>query len=184
MRIDPLRSGVAASLLLALLLGPAAPATRAAPPAGVTEELPIDDYVALDDDAYRWEVAKGGGKEPSTVIRLTSQSWRAPDEVSRQKWEHWLLVARPSELKTDKCFVMVSGGGNDGDKVPDGPGQLVRTIAEATGSLVVELKMIPNQPIVFHGDGTPRKEDDLIAYCWDQFLDSRGSQVASPLSRN
>ena len=172
MRIDPLRTGAVAALLLAALLGPAAPATRAAPPAGVTEELPIDDYVALDDDAYRWEVAKGGGKEPATVIRLTSQSWRAPDEVSRQTWEHWLLVARPSELKTDKCFVMVSGGGNDGDKVPDGPGQLVRTIAEATGSLVVELKMIPNQPIVFHGDGTPRKEDDLIAYCWDQFLDS------------
>ena len=44
--------------------------------------------------------------------------------------------------------------------------------AAATGSLVVELKMIPNQPIVFHGDGTPRKEDDLIAYCWDKFLDS------------
>jgi PhoPQ-activated pathogenicity-related protein len=30
--------------------------------------------------------------------------------------------------------------------------------------------MIPNQPLVFHGDGIPRKEDDLIAYTWDQFL--------------
>ena len=110
----------------------------------------VDDV----DGAYAWDVVKGGGKEPATVIKLTSQSWRKPDEVSRQKWEHWLIVARPEELKTDKCFVMVSGGGNDGDKVPDGPGQLVRTIAEATGSLVVELKMIPNQPIVLDRKST------------------------------
>ena len=25
---------------------------------------------------------------------------------------------------------------------------------------------------MFHSDGTPRKEDDLIAYCWDKFLDT------------
>ncbi len=43
-------------------------------------------------------------------------------------------------------------------------------IARATGSLVAELRMVPNQPLVFHGDGKPRKEDDLIGYAWDQFL--------------
>ncbi len=43
-------------------------------------------------------------------------------------------------------------------------------IAEATNTVVAELRMIPNQPLVFHKDGKPRKEDDLIAYCWDQFL--------------
>lgn len=149
----------------------AAPAS-AAPPETATERMPIDDYVAADDGAYSWKVVKNGDDGRTTVIRLTSQSWRAPDEVSRQTWEHWVLVARPSELKTDKCFLMVAGGGNDGDKVPDGPGGLITTIAEATGSIVVELKMIPNQPIVFNGDGTPRKEDDLIAYCWDRFLDT------------
>ena len=166
-----LRSLWAVLLPAAALLPWAAPAP-AAPPAGATMELPLDDYIDDDDGAYAWEVVKGGGKEPATVIKLTSQSWRKPDEVSRQKWEHWLIVARPAELKTDKCFVMISGGGNDNDKVPDGPGAVVQTIANATGSLVVELKMIPNQPIVFHGDGQPRKEDDLIAYCWHQFLDT------------
>lgn len=33
----------------------------AAPPAGATLELPIDDYLDDDDDAYHWEVVKGGG---------------------------------------------------------------------------------------------------------------------------
>jgi len=30
--------------------------------------------------------------------------------------------------------------------------------------------MVPNQPLVFGGDGQPRFEDDLIAYTWDRFL--------------
>jgi PhoPQ-activated pathogenicity-related protein len=30
--------------------------------------------------------------------------------------------------------------------------------------------MVPNQPLVLHGDGVPRKEDDFIAYTWTQFL--------------
>jgi PhoPQ-activated pathogenicity-related protein len=30
--------------------------------------------------------------------------------------------------------------------------------------------MVPNQTLVFDGDGKERKEDDLIAYTWDKFL--------------
>ncbi len=169
-----LRASFVLVFLIALLDGlHAGHPAAAAPPAGATVELPIDDYLDDDDGAFSWEVAKGDGKAgTTTVIKLTSQSWRAPDEVSRQQWEHWLIIARPETLKTDKCFLLVSGGGNDGANVPNGPSGLVTTIAEVTGSIVVELKQIPNQPIVFHGDGTPRKEDDLIAYCWDKFLDT------------
>jgi PhoPQ-activated pathogenicity-related protein len=43
-------------------------------------------------------------------------------------------------------------------------------IAEATNTIVAELRMIPNQPLTFHNDGKPRKEDDLIGYCWKQYL--------------
>lgn len=30
--------------------------------------------------------------------------------------------------------------------------------------------MVPNQPLVFHDDGVPGTEDDLIGYAWDQYL--------------
>ena len=30
--------------------------------------------------------------------------------------------------------------------------------------------MVPNQPLVFHGDGKPRVEDDLVAYTWVQYF--------------
>lgn len=41
--------------------------------------------------------------------------------------------------------------------------------------MVVELRQVPNQPLIFHGDGQERVEDDLIAYGWDKYL--RGGDV-------
>jgi PhoPQ-activated pathogenicity-related protein len=32
--------------------------------------------------------------------------------------------------------------------------------------------MVPNQPLVFHNDGQPRKEDDLLAYAWSHYLET------------
>ena len=43
-------------------------------------------------------------------------------------------------------------------------------IAKATGSVVAELGMVPNQTMMFHNDGKQRTEDDLIGYTADQFL--------------
>jgi len=54
--------------------------------------------------------------------------------------------------------------------MPEGADAIATEIARATGSVVAELRMVPNQPLVFHGDGQPRKEDDLIAYAWNQFF--------------
>ena len=83
--------------------------------------------------------------------------------------EHWLTVIRPNELATQKAFLFIGGGSNGGDP-PKGANPIVSRIAVATGSVTVELAMIPNQPLVFHNDGQRRVEDDLIAYTWDQFL--------------
>jgi PhoPQ-activated pathogenicity-related protein len=61
-------------------------------------------------------------------------------------------------------------GSSNGGKPPKNADLLIASLAAETNSVVVELKMIPNEPLVFHHDGVKRKEDDLIAYTWDQFL--------------
>jgi PhoPQ-activated pathogenicity-related protein len=43
-------------------------------------------------------------------------------------------------------------------------------IALTTQSVVVELRLVPNQPLVFAGEGRERVEDEIIAFAWDKYL--------------
>src|SRR5207245_2398831 len=82
---------------------------------------------------------------------------------------HWLIIVTPEKVTSETSFLYITGGHNGGDP-PKSADSLVLQIAEATHSIVAELRMVPNQPLVFHNDGVPRKEDDLIGYTWDQYL--------------
>ena len=134
-------------------------------------ETALDRYVAKPDPAYSWKVVDAtdheGGKR--FIVALTSQSWRTKEEVDRTLWEHWVIIQKPAEVKSKTAFLFISGGKNRPD-APKGPDDLVAKMSSETGTVAVELKMVPNQPIVFHGDGKGRSEDDLIAYTWDQYL--------------
>ncbi len=135
--------------------------------AGATE---LDRYVAEPDDAFKWSVVstRQQGDLVVTVIDMTSQRWRTADEVSTPEWRHWLTVIRPAEVKSDASLLFIGGGANDDDAAPK-LDPMLASIAEQTGTIVTELRMVPNQPIAF-ADGVPRKEDDLIAYTWDKYL--------------
>jgi PhoPQ-activated pathogenicity-related protein len=161
-------------ILLALVptLAFTTPPSVAKPPKSAAR-TPLDEYIAKPDATYSWKVAKTVTGNPATtvVIRLTSQSWLDESKVDRPVWEHWLVVVKPETLKTNKCFLIISGSSND-RPMPGGADTAVERIAEATGSIVAELRMVPNQPLVFNGDGKPRKEDDLIAYGMSQYLET------------
>jgi len=133
----------------------------------------LADYIAKKDDTYAWRVEKEVESPglKSVVIRLKSQTWRSEKDVDRPVWEHWLVLAIPEKVTTDHAFLMIGGGSHDSN-TPDGADLLTATIARSTGSIVAELKNVPNQPMVFHNDGQPRKEDDLIGYAWSQFLET------------
>lgn len=147
-------------------------AVQAEPPVG-SKLTPLDAYVAKKDDSYSWSVKETIASGPLTthVIRLNSQTWRTKDEVDRPLWEHWLVVTVPQKVTTDRVFLMIGGGSHTSGQ-PKGPDAITGAIAAATGGVVAELKNIPNQPLVFHNDGTPRVEDDLIGYSWAQFLET------------
>jgi len=158
-------------LLLAIVVSAPVMSSTAAEPDDAERNTPLDEYVAREDPTYEWKVVNRVEDDEMTtfVIDMKSQTWRTPDEIDRTVWQHWLTVARPKELTSDIGFVLIGGGRNGGDP-PSGAPDMVKMIAEATGTVVAELRMIPNQPLTFHQDGKGRVEDDLIAYCWDQFL--------------
>ncbi len=133
----------------------------------------LDDYIAQKDPTYSWKVVKTipGDGFTTFVVDLKSQTWRKPPEVDRAVWQHWLVVVKPEGVKHDTALLFIGGGRNGGDP-PDKPSPQTVLLAQGSRSVVAELRMVPNQPLTINGDGKPRSEDDLLARCWVQFMDT------------
>lgn len=131
----------------------------------------LDRYVARPDGSFSWKVAatEPGDGFTTFAIDLKSQTWRTEQDVDRTVWQHWLVVVRPEKVRRDTGFLIIGGGRNGGDP-PKSADPLVVQLAQATGSIVAELRQVPNQPLEFNGDGQRRVEDDLIAYTWNKFM--------------
>jgi PhoPQ-activated pathogenicity-related protein len=169
-----LLAAAAAALVLALLCGQAGPLRAQAPAlaqAPAAAQTALDRYVAAPDPAYKYSVVgtlQGDGYT-AAVLDMTSQSWRAAGEVDRTQWKHWLTIIKPAEVRHRKAFLFITGGSNNSQPPRTADENLAR-IATITGSVVAELRMVPNQPLVFADDRQPRSEDEIIAYTWDKFL--------------
>jgi PhoPQ-activated pathogenicity-related protein len=136
-------------------------------------KTPLDEYVAKPDPAYEWKVIKTipGDGVTTFIVDLKSQSWRKMPEVDRAVWEHWLIVVKPDTVKHSTAFLTI-GGGRNGSPAPEAAGPQSIEMARTTNSVVAELRMVPNQPLVLNGDGQPRSEDDLLAYGWVKFMET------------
>src|SRR5436190_1291727 len=135
------------------------------------ERTALDAYVAAPDTNYTFQLVKTipGKGQTTFILDMTSQAWLTTNEVDRPLWKHWVIIVKPDQVTSSKSLLFISGGGNDG-KVPGAGDGNMSSIATATKSVVTELKMVPNQPLVFAGETERRVEDSLIAYSWDKFL--------------
>jgi PhoPQ-activated pathogenicity-related protein len=133
----------------------------------------LDDYVAKADPSYAWKLVKTipGDGVTTFVLDLKSQTWRAVPEVDRPLWRHWLVIVKPDRVRHDTAYLRI-GGGRNGSPAPDGATPQSVQFAKGTGTVVADLGMVPNQPLVFNKDGKPRREDDLIAYCHIKYMDT------------
>jgi PhoPQ-activated pathogenicity-related protein len=136
-------------------------------------KTPLDEYVGKADPTYAWKIVKTipGDGYTTFVVDMQSQRWRSEPEVDRPVWQHWVVIVKPQTVKHDTALLMIGGGRNDGP-APEAPSPQIVHLAKATGSVVAELRMVPNQPIIFNKDGQARVEDDLIAYGWVKFMDT------------
>jgi PhoPQ-activated pathogenicity-related protein len=146
----------------------------ALPATAAPKRTPLDDYIAKPDPAYAWKLVKTvpGDGVTSYVLDLTSQTWRSTPEVDRPVWRHWLTITKPDKVTSDTALLAIGGGRNGGEAPAAAPADAVDR-ARRTGTVVVSLGQVPNQPLVFNKDGQERVEDDLIAYGYIKFLDTR-----------
>jgi len=146
-----------------------APALRAAP----EQQTPLDRYVAAPDPHFAWAVTATSKVRGLTVTRLklTSQQWLTEREVVKPIWTHDLNILRPARVTSDIGLLFITGGEID-EPHPEPPPAFLLDMARDTGTVVAELRTVPNQPVVFQDDPKHelRSEDDFIAYTWDHFL--------------
>jgi PhoPQ-activated pathogenicity-related protein len=138
---------------------------------GAGNQTSLDRYIATPDPSYRYELANVTKIDGATlyVLDMTSQTWRSSAEVDRTEWRHWVTIIKPDQVKHDTGFLYITGGANNG-KPPGPPAANLRELATDTGTVVAELRMVPNQPLTFAGESKGRVEDSLIAYTWDKYL--------------
>lgn len=164
-------------LTTALLLGLTTVLSGAAPQQttaiAVTQRTALDSYVHKPDPNFAWKVIREQSADgvTATLIEMTSQKWLTEKEVERPLWTHWVTVVRPARVTSDFGFLFITGG-SLGRQPPAQPPAWMVDMARDTGTVITELRMVPNQPVVFMDDPArkPRTEDDFIAYTWDKYL--------------
>ena len=157
----------------------------------------LDRYVSAPDSSYAWKVVRELPAEgaTATLLEMTSQRWLTEQEVERPLWTHWITVVRPAPAAargsanassgeaspkplrgeggkvSDVALLFITGGSLDREP-PARPSAWLLDAARDTGTVTAELRLVPNQPVVFKDDPAKKKrsEDDFIAYTWDKYL--------------
>jgi PhoPQ-activated pathogenicity-related protein len=163
----PLRNAAVAFVVVVCftVLLPAQTSPARAPHA---TETALDRYVAAPDPSFAWRAVRdlpAGDGLTATLIDMTSQRWLTEQEVERPLWTHWITIIRPPTVTSDIGFLFITGGSLDRQPPARPPAWLVE-MARDTGTVTAELRLVPNQPVVFKDDPArkPRTEDDFIAY--------------------
>ncbi len=133
----------------------------------------LKTYVGKEDPSYEWSIKQDSKTERIryVLVELTSQTWLTPKEVNRTDWRHWLEIYIPNDRESDVPLLFISGGSNAGEE-PQRSNSVGQQIALVSKTIVAQLSQVPNQPLVFLGDGVERSEDNLISFSWIQYLNS------------
>lgn len=141
-------------------------------PAGASDESPgeLARYVAAPDASYAWREVKSRrvGSAEVTELILTSQTWR---EIP---WKHQLILVRPPNVDASsrQVFLFIGGGRWKPEYENGFQGAIPRQalifaqLAETLRAPVAVLAQVPYQPMF------DRREDALIAYTFDHYLES------------
>ena len=148
-------------------------------------------YLIQPDDNFQWQIISqsdtADGKVALYKIDLISLRW---DPGAYQQagidypvWHHRITLYTPKEVKHNTALLYINGGSLYPDVAPSEPNNQsidYLKIAQDSQSVVVELRDIPNQSLGFNGT-PPLKEDALIAFTWEKFLEDPQNNRHWPL---
>ena len=119
------------------------------PVAAPAVATPLDDYVAVPDASFGWNLAAtdSGPGFTAYVLDMTSQTCADSAEVDRPVWQHYLTIVRPNTVTSSRAMLYVDGGDNTGS-IPGISPELV-SLALGTGTVVADLRTVPNQVLRF-----------------------------------
>ncbi len=126
-------------------------------------------YVAMPDTSYTWREVRSErlGETEFTELILTSQTWRGIP------WKHQLIIIRPKSLDpgATQAFLFIHGGRwkpeyETGQTTLPREARMFAKLAETLRAPVAVLRHVPFQPLF------DRREDALIAYTFDQYLET------------
>ena len=143
--------------------------------AASADETALDRYVAKPDPNYAFthhHTIQYPGVT-SFLLRMTSQQWRSPAEVDRSIWEHDIRIAVPwgARFNQSRTAILLIEGGSNRDSLPMDPEPVLWLAALVTGTPIVWLQQVPNQPLYFADEVNHRRsEDAILAYSLDKFL--------------
>ncbi|HEX5048042.1 MAG TPA: PhoPQ-activated protein PqaA family protein [Gammaproteobacteria bacterium] len=128
----------------------------------------LETYVAKPDESYEWHVRARYQARGAEIVELTltSQTWRGV------AWKHQVALIKPSRVDDPGRGLLIVGGGRwresyDTDPAPDELQEGADTfiaIARRLHTVVAVLGQVPFQPLF------DRREDELIAYTFDEYL--------------
>ena len=98
------------------------------------------------------------------VFQLTSQKWLdesiyVVESHGTAVWKHWVVMWVPNgrtvdERLLDTAILFIDGGSNNNNE-PNEDDTFVtigRVMTQLTGGIYVNIKQIPNQPLIFNND--------------------------------
>lgn len=133
-------------------------------------ETALAEYVAEPDSSFTWRIQGHHEAEGAEIAQLVlqSQTWRGV------AWKHQLFMIKPASLAAGaQQGLLVIGGGRWRDRyesdaleaLPDGADVFI-AMANQLGTIVTVIGQVPFQPLF------GLSEDNLIAYTFDEFLQS------------